>query len=341
MVLGGGVAVCSAVAMHDYVATAWPLPKGMVESMEASRAFGWPLAGYLLLLFAGRVWDSGYHNCYEMLWACNVAMACASVGVLTDRPRLVGAGWVMISLDQLLWYADILSRAIRGAEHPKRWIIGVAKYLDAPETSVVKWWTAWHHLWFSPLCLYMLRFHGYVPPQSYLLNLGIMSVLGAVSRVATPYQCIEPALPEGHAGVRGHHEAGQGGMRVYLVSPSTNPSPVMANVVGRACPVVFLWFADDEAALWLALSPWLASVLAHLSVLQNINLSHKFWKDIRIDFAHRYDESNALLYLLFGASGLTSSTLPRTLHPHPSSSPTASQLRQGLCVSCRVVSFGR
>ena len=28
----------------------------------------------------------GWHNMYEMLWACNVAMVLAGYGIITDRP---------------------------------------------------------------------------------------------------------------------------------------------------------------------------------------------------------------------------------------------------------------
>ena len=36
---------------------------------------------------------------------------------------------------------------------------GVAKYLDDPATTRMKFWTAWHHLWFFPLIIYTLKNH--------------------------------------------------------------------------------------------------------------------------------------------------------------------------------------
>ena len=33
----------------------------------------------------------GWHNMYEMLWACNVAMVLAGYGILTDRPSETAA----------------------------------------------------------------------------------------------------------------------------------------------------------------------------------------------------------------------------------------------------------
>lgn len=74
----------------------------------------------------------------------------------------------------------------------------VAKYLDAPETTRAKFWTAWHHLWFSPLILWALRNHGFVPSGSYPLQVVLMTMLGAVSRALTPYQVYEPKLGPNH-----------------------------------------------------------------------------------------------------------------------------------------------
>ena len=104
----------------------------------------------------------------------------------------------MISLDQTLWWIEIIFRLIRGRDHPKRWVLGVAKYLDAPETTRAKFWTAWHHLWFMPLLLWTMGGHGYVPAGSYLMQVALMTVLGMMSRVLTPYQVYEPHISKSH-----------------------------------------------------------------------------------------------------------------------------------------------
>ena len=104
----------------------------------------------------------------------------------------------MISLDQTLWWIEIIFRLIRGRDHPKRWVLGVAKYLDAPETTRAKFWTAWHHLWFMPLLLWTMSGHGYVPAGSYLMQVALMTVLGMMSRVLTPYQVYEPHISKTH-----------------------------------------------------------------------------------------------------------------------------------------------
>lgn len=75
---------------------------------------------------------------------------------------------------------------------------GVAKYLDAPETTRMKFWTAWHHLWFFPLIIYTLKGHGYVPVGSYPFQVVLMTVLGITSRLLTPYQVYEPKISATH-----------------------------------------------------------------------------------------------------------------------------------------------
>lgn len=75
---------------------------------------------------------------------------------------------------------------------------GVAKYLDAPETTRMKFWTAWHHLWFFPLILYTLKDHGYVPVGSYFFQVVLMTLLGITSRILTPYQVYEPKISAAH-----------------------------------------------------------------------------------------------------------------------------------------------
>ena len=69
-------------------------------------------------------------------------------------------------------------------------VIGVAKYLDDPYTTRMKFWTAWHHLWFFPLVLWALRDHGYVPPGSYPLQVVLMTVLGGAASVASFWAAI-------------------------------------------------------------------------------------------------------------------------------------------------------
>lgn len=152
--------------------------------MEEMHNIGWFILAYVTFLLVGRVADAvrtvaerlfgvaglqaavracgltgaavqGWHNMYEMLWACNVAMVLAGYGIVTDRPSettlsiralsrppthcnripdlsgwsaglaagLVGATWVMISLDQTLWYIEIACRLYRGKNHPRPWII--------------------------------------------------------------------------------------------------------------------------------------------------------------------------------------------------------------------------
>jgi hypothetical protein len=211
MVLGYAITFTAAVGLNDYLAVVAPLPPQIGTDLSAVAWVGWFLLVYVAFVFTARIVDAGLHNLYEMLWACNVAMVLGGVGLVSDRPRLVGAAWIMVSLDQTLWWIEVSMRVYRGANHPKRWVsqsagpstpamiwvcsrlgltpcgqvIGVAKYLDDPYTTRMKFWTAWHHLWFFPLVLWALRDHGYVPPGSYPLQVVLMTVLGGAVSVAS------------------------------------------------------------------------------------------------------------------------------------------------------------
>ena len=53
-------------------------------------------------------------------------------------------------------------------------------------------------LWFMPLLLWTMSGHGYVPAGSYLMQVALMTVLGMMSRVLTPYQVYEPHISKSH-----------------------------------------------------------------------------------------------------------------------------------------------
>eukprot|EP01047_Picozoa_sp_COSAG01_P084180 COSAG01_NODE_17959_length_1111_cov_2.000988_2_plen_238_part_01 len=122
MVLGYAITFTAAVGLNDYLAVAAPLPPQIGTDLSAVAWVGWFLLVYVAFVFTARVVDAGLHNLYEMLWACNVAMVLGGVGLVSDRPRLVGAAWIMVSLDQTLWWIEVSMRVYRGSNHPKRWV---------------------------------------------------------------------------------------------------------------------------------------------------------------------------------------------------------------------------
>ena len=64
--------------------------------------------------------------------------------------HLLRASIVVVSVDQLLWYIDIVSYLIRG-----KFAIGVAKYIIWPETTKLRLMTTFHHVWYIPLVLWL------------------------------------------------------------------------------------------------------------------------------------------------------------------------------------------
>jgi hypothetical protein len=55
----------------------------MSSDMSHARWIGCLLLSYLAFLCVTRVWEAGFHNCYEMLWACNIALLCAGIGAIS------------------------------------------------------------------------------------------------------------------------------------------------------------------------------------------------------------------------------------------------------------------
>jgi hypothetical protein len=143
---------------------------------------GYFLFMYQLLLVFCRAYVKGPEELYNQLWACNAGMALATTGIITRLPIMVGAAVGVVAIDQFLWYFDCLLKITTG-----KYKIGVAKYLDWPETPFIQKLFSWHHLWFLPLCLYYLRSTGPGMPEG-ALQLSILGVFSmtAITRLVTP-----------------------------------------------------------------------------------------------------------------------------------------------------------
>ena len=173
---------------------------------------------YYLFLFLSRFLVEGFNIVYEMYWACNYTMLITCLGLFTNRPFLIHAACISVSIDQLLWYIDVSSYFMIN-----KFIIGVAKYITWEQTGIIKKFTSTHHLWFLPLCLYIglnisyksdftctndeevtdttnnnikkdyhtYAFHDYML-ISYLLSTIFVTCLNIFSRIFTPF-----TLPNG------------------------------------------------------------------------------------------------------------------------------------------------
>ena len=144
------------------------------------------LAYYCVLIFS-RVLALGWHYGCDAYWGCNVSLLFASIGYIQGWPLLIGTAACIVCVDQLCWYIDFLLYPATG-----KFVIGVAKYLVSPETSVIHVATSTHHVWFLPLLAWSLRAWGIaIPCQSYACSVIITAVLACAARAATPFHVRE------------------------------------------------------------------------------------------------------------------------------------------------------
>ena len=85
---------------------------------------------YLILMVSTRYYENGNPAIYEFLWACNECMLMAAIGLYLGDEELVRVSLISVSLDQLLWYIDMLSFTVK-----RKFVIGVAKYIIWPESA--------------------------------------------------------------------------------------------------------------------------------------------------------------------------------------------------------------
>lgn len=78
-------------------------------------------------MIGSRVLENGLVALYEVSWACNLCMLEVIYGLITQDGRLLEAAFITVSVDQILWYVDILGYAVK-----RKFPVGVAKYLIWP-----------------------------------------------------------------------------------------------------------------------------------------------------------------------------------------------------------------
>jgi len=116
----------------------------------SSVIFGYLLLVYLAFMIGSRFIENGSVAIYEFLWACNQALLVGAFSMIVQDSHLLRASIVLVSIDQLLWYVDLVGYVIK-----KKFIIGVAKYIIWPETTKIRLMTTFHHVWYIPLVLWL------------------------------------------------------------------------------------------------------------------------------------------------------------------------------------------
>ena len=148
------ITILVSIACHDLLFTP-PSPTPPTDNQQSLSSF--------LLLYATFTAISRYiasknkpppaavATIYELCWACNSALVLSSISFLTSRPDLAVAAGVAVSIDQILWYVDIIGYYV----YPrKKFIIGVCTYLTWKTTSWTRIITSTHHLWTMPLIIF-------------------------------------------------------------------------------------------------------------------------------------------------------------------------------------------
>ena len=64
---------------------------------------------------------NGPVSLYDMIWACNLAMLLAIVGIYKNNFNILSSSMILISIDQVLWYIDLLGYLLT-----KKFFIGVS-----------------------------------------------------------------------------------------------------------------------------------------------------------------------------------------------------------------------
>lgn len=149
------------------------------------------IARYISSYHAGRL---RHHSVlYELTWLCNstLVMSCISYGawnidhwLFRKRPLIATSCSVAVSIDQILWYVDLIVWSVTG-----KFPFGVTKYLAWKQTLWIDRFTCTHHLWTIPLLFYAEN--GPITWKSFQLSVYIVTCHVMLSRWLTPHviQC--------------------------------------------------------------------------------------------------------------------------------------------------------
>mmetsp|Transcript_733 Transcript_733/g.975 ORF Transcript_733/g.975 Transcript_733/m.975 type:complete len:335 (-) Transcript_733:53-1057(-) len=135
---------------------------------------------------------------YELTWLCNSTLLMGSIAfgvfdadvgtnntswLFRRRPIIATACCIGVSIDQILWYVDLVGYLISG-----KFPVGVMKYLTWPQTLWIDRLTCTHHLWTIPLFIYASN--NPLGFDSFKLSFCIVTMKVCLSRWLTPH-CIQ------------------------------------------------------------------------------------------------------------------------------------------------------
>ena len=105
---------------------------------------------------------------YEYCWLCNFTLVASAIALKTHRPYLALTYCTVVSVDQFLWYVDLLyycaigrwQRRLRQSKknerprHRRRFLVGVCQYVFDEQVSWHTRVTCTHHLWTIPFVVW-------------------------------------------------------------------------------------------------------------------------------------------------------------------------------------------
>ncbi|CAJ1964072.1 unnamed protein product [Cylindrotheca closterium] len=154
----------------------------------ASFCFAYAIGLLVIRLASNKPGIHRYSVLYELTWLCNGALLFGgSFGLLTCRPNIATGFAVAVSIDQILWYVDVLGYAfnrLMGVKKKKMFPIGVCQYLVWKQTHWSAKITCTHHFWTIPLLIYAadgIRW------QAYFMNTTTVASYVLLSRWLTPF----------------------------------------------------------------------------------------------------------------------------------------------------------
>jgi hypothetical protein len=115
----------------------------------------------------------------------------SAIGCLTGDSFLIRTTLVVVSVDQLLWYLFYYERYIdmAGFMIKRKFYVGVAKYIIWPQTSKIRLSTTFHHIWFFPLCLFIIHPSAQYTTFNvdiYILSCILSLLLAIIGRISAP-----------------------------------------------------------------------------------------------------------------------------------------------------------
>jgi len=165
------------------------LMRGPEPPLPAAPAASIALISYWCLLFGGRLCAestvAGRSSVvYELAWSCTAMLLLAAAAIHLRKTVLLCATGVLVAIDQVLWYVDILGYLVLD-----KLPIKVCGYLFWPTTGLMKKATAWHHVLFVPLVVFVCaRSDGLPLGRGVLVSAAMTVASQVVCRYCTPLE---------------------------------------------------------------------------------------------------------------------------------------------------------